>query len=503
MSALSSFKALSRIMLVALVLLAARPALAEDAYIVVDAGTGKVLNAMNPDQRLYPASMTKIMTLFMTFEALSQGRLSLRTQLPVSELAATQAPSKLGLRAGSTIDVQDCILAAVTLSANDCAMVLAEGIGGSEAQFAQLMTDRAHSLGMVNTHYNNPNGLPDEGQLTSARDMATLAAALIHRFPKYYPVFATREFTYHGISHANHNHLMSRYPGMDGIKTGFIRASGFNLTASAVQHGHRLIAVVFGGSSAYSRDNYMAGLLNDGFRRMALEPAPVTPEAPPPVPPAAPAEAGAVADAGARGEGEIAGVRLAEAGDPVEPNESTSQVAGNPPGAPIVGQTIAVTPLPQGQAEPLQPEPPQAAPVQQASAADPIGDAIEPSKAYPAPATPPQATPSDTGEGDMDVPEPKHVLRLPTTRMAVRAPVVAKGGWHVQLSTYTSKAVADTMLKQAVKSLPVDIRGRAQPQAEIIHIRGQTVYRAELTGFDQQAAKKACGVLAHCVPVKS
>ena len=156
---------------------------------MVDANAGRVVSALNPDDQLHPASMTKIMTLFMTFEALQQGRLTLKTPMTVSENAASQAPSKLGLRPGSTITVENCIYAAVTLSANDCAMVLAENIGGSEERFAQLMTSRAHALGMTATHFNNPNGLPDPGQLTTARDMATLAEALIQRFPKYYPVF--------------------------------------------------------------------------------------------------------------------------------------------------------------------------------------------------------------------------------------------------------------------------------------------------------------------------
>ncbi len=473
-----------------------------DSYIVVDAASGRVLSAKNPDARLFPASMTKIMTLYLTFEALSQGRLSLNTPLQVSELASEQAPSKLGLRPGSRVSTETCILAAVTLSANDCAMVLAENIGGNEDEFARLMTSRAKSLGMDNTHFDNPNGLPDEGQLTTARDMATLAEALIQRFPKYYRYFATRSFTYNGIAHPNHNHLMSRYPGMDGIKTGFIRASGFNLTASAVRDKHRLIAVVFGGVSAVSRDNYMAALLDDGFRKIAGQPG--QPEltagdmgVPPPEKPVAEAATG-----------QVAGVALAEAGDavesgegapaaaaaivaePVQPAQPAVQVAGNAGTKPNDDSSIAIP------AKMLE------EPVEAAGQAKPAAADVGPANPAPAAAgsmpTPPgkPAQPAVIAQGDADnQPEPAHVLRLPSHGASAK--------WGVQLGTYSSRVVSDAMLQKAVATLPKDIKGMARPVSVPIHYRHGKVYRAELTGMNQIAAKKACTVLAHCIPLRT
>ncbi len=192
------------------------------------------------------------------------------------------SPTKLNLIAGQTIRVEDAILSLVTLSANDSAVVLAEGLGGSEDRFGQLMTRKAHQLGMVNTNFRNSNGLPDPAQISTARDMAILCRALIRHFPQYYHYFSVREFTYNGIEHSNHNHLMSRYEGMDGLKTGLTNASGFNLSASAIRNGRRLIGVVFGGVSAVQRDDYMADLLDDGFRRSGN--VAMTTAVPPPVP---------------------------------------------------------------------------------------------------------------------------------------------------------------------------------------------------------------------------
>jgi D-alanyl-D-alanine carboxypeptidase len=212
-----------------------------------------------------------MMTLYLTFQALESGRLRLTQSLPVSANAAEQSPSKLGLRRGRRIKVEDAILGVVTESANDAAMVLAEGIGGSQSRFAQMMTQQARTLGMNNTTFHNPNGLPDPRQVTTARDMAMLGHALIYHFAQYYPYFSTSSFAYAGVNHANHNHLMQRYEGMDGIKTGYIRASGFNLVASAARDRTRLIGVVFGGHSATSRDNQMALLLDHSFAKAERE----------------------------------------------------------------------------------------------------------------------------------------------------------------------------------------------------------------------------------------
>ena len=236
------------------------------ASIVIDAYTGTVLQERNADKVLYPASLTKIMTMFMAFEALDKGRIKLNQTLPVSSHAAGMAPSKLGLRPGETITVENTLYAIATKSANDAVVVLAEALGGgSETQFARMMTERARQIGMVSSEFRNASGLPNRYQKSSARDMATLARTLLARYPEYYHYFSTREFTYNGITHRNHNKLLGKYAGMDGIKTGFINASGFNLVASAERNGRRLIGVIFGGTSSQSRNNQMVSLLDNGF----------------------------------------------------------------------------------------------------------------------------------------------------------------------------------------------------------------------------------------------
>jgi D-alanyl-D-alanine carboxypeptidase len=246
-------------------------ALAHYSSIVIDAESGRVIMAHDPDAQNYPASLTKMMTLYLTFQALEHKRLSLDQRFTVSAHAAAQVPSKLGLRPGETITLHDLILAVVTHSANDAAVVIAENIAGSEPAFAHLMTHEAHRLGMAHTNFANASGLPNTANVTTARDLAMLARALYLDFPREYHYFSTEDFTYHGVTYANHNHLMNHYDGMDGIKTGYIRASGFNLAASAVRDGHRLIAVVMGGESAHSRDMKMAALLNAAFARSSSD----------------------------------------------------------------------------------------------------------------------------------------------------------------------------------------------------------------------------------------
>ncbi len=249
-----------------------------DSSIVIDAETGQVLSEHNADAKGYPASLTKMMTLYLAFDALERGDLSLDQTLRVSYRAARQAPSKLGLREGQVVLVRDLILGLITRSANDAAVVVAEALAGSEPAFAERMTAKARELGMTSTNYRNASGLPNPGQLTTARDLARLARALYRDFPKEYAYFATEEFSYNGATYVNHNHLMRSFEGMDGIKTGYIRASGFNLAASAVRNNRRLVAVVMGGQSAHARDMEMAQLLNDGFGGTAA-PAVVTAQA--------------------------------------------------------------------------------------------------------------------------------------------------------------------------------------------------------------------------------
>ena len=233
--------------------------------IVIDANTGRVLHEENADALRHPASITKVMTLYMLFEQLEAKRLRLDSDLDVSAYAARQQPSKLGLKAGSTITVQDAILSLVTRSANDSAVVIAEAIAGDSNSFARLMTSKARALGMSRTTFKNPNGLPDPQQVTTARDLATLGRAIQERFPRYYEFFETRSFTYRGVPIRNHNRMLGRIEGVDGIKTGYTNASGFNLLTSVKRDGRYVVAVVLGGTSGASRDNRMAQLITSEF----------------------------------------------------------------------------------------------------------------------------------------------------------------------------------------------------------------------------------------------
>ncbi len=254
------------VMAVLLVLFSASPALAKYAAIIVDADTGVVLHEVNADTRNYPASLTKMMTLYMAFAALENGRFTLDQKLRTSKRASGQAPSKLGLKKGETLTVRDAILALVTKSANDVATVIAETLGGDEVNFARMMTRKAKEMGMSSTTFRNASGLPNRRQRSTARDLSVLARGLLTDHPEYYHFFSARSFSWNGKTYKNHNKMLKTYNGTDGIKTGYIRASGFNLAASAVRHNRRLVGVVMGGRSAKSRNVHMAKLLDKGFR---------------------------------------------------------------------------------------------------------------------------------------------------------------------------------------------------------------------------------------------
>jgi D-alanyl-D-alanine carboxypeptidase len=249
---------------------AARAQIGSDRYssIVVEAATGNVLEAANPDAPRYPASLAKLMTLYMAFEALRDRRVSGGQLVPVSPHAASMQPSKLGLVPGTRLTVEEAILGLVTKSANDAAAALAELLGGSEDRFAQMMTLRARALGMSHTTFTNASGLPDPDQWSTARDLAILARHMVGDFPAFYPYFSTRSFTYHGRVIFNHDRMLQSYPGADGMKTGYTVAAGHNLVTSAMRDGVRLIGVVLGAASNPERDAHMAMLLDQGFERL-------------------------------------------------------------------------------------------------------------------------------------------------------------------------------------------------------------------------------------------
>lgn len=246
-----------------------RPALARPAFsaITVDASTGKIIYSKNIDAKRFPASLTKVMTLYLMFQEIEAGRMSFSTPMKVSKRAAAQQPSKLGLRVGSTITARNVMFALITKSANDAAMVVAEHIGGSKKGFAERMTRQARAMGMTRTKFTNPNGLPDKRQVTTARDMATLGLRIQRDFPKYYKHFATRSFKYGKRKYRNHNRLLGKVKGVDGIKTGYTRASGFNLLSSRTLGTRSLVAVVIGGRSGRSRNAFMTKILKRDLRK--------------------------------------------------------------------------------------------------------------------------------------------------------------------------------------------------------------------------------------------
>jgi D-alanyl-D-alanine carboxypeptidase len=235
------------------------------ASLILDTETGSVLHDTSAYETRHPASLTKVMTLYMTFEAIEQGRLRMDQRVPVSGWASVQSPTKLDLKEGDTVPVRDLILGLITKSANDASVVLAEAIAGDEDVFAQRMTQRAIQLGMTATTFRNASGLPNDQQVTSAHDMAVMALAVMRDFPTYYPLFSTQEFSYAGRVHTNHNRMLGWYGGAEGLKTGYTNASGFNLIMIAKRDGRRLVGVVMGGDSAQSRDNHMAELMDKGF----------------------------------------------------------------------------------------------------------------------------------------------------------------------------------------------------------------------------------------------
>ena len=252
-------------------LLHAANAQAREKYagLVVDADTGEVLYQENANARRYPASLTKMMTLYMTFDAMRKGQISPRTRMRTSKKAASQPQTNISLKTGETISVDHAIRALVVRSANDASLVIAEHLAGSQWNFAQKMTNMARQLGMRNTVFRNPHGLPDSKQYTTAKDMAKLGIALRRDFPQYYHYFKDTEFSWKGKKYKSHNTVLKDYEGVDGIKTGYIRASGFNLVTSARKDGYNVIAVVLGGKSSKSRDEHMTDLLNRNFRKLA------------------------------------------------------------------------------------------------------------------------------------------------------------------------------------------------------------------------------------------
>ena len=497
------------------------------ASIVIDASNGRVLHAENPDRKAYPASLTKIMTLYMVFEALENGELTMNSKLKVSRRAARMPPSKLGLRAGQTIKVKDAMLALMTKSANDVAVTVAEALGGTESNFARLMTRQARALGMSRTTFRNASGLPNGKQLSTARDMSKLARIVLRKFPKYYKYFSTRSFTYRGRAYNNHNKLLKSFLGTDGIKTGYTHASGFNLVASTVRDRRRLIGVVFGGKTGRSRDKHMKTLLTRAFAKAGKRGVPVLVGAPRRKP---------------RGAGGRPATSVAEARTPREPAPSAAASLAAASLAAARRVTIEAKPanLPSLQALVARPAPesdpigariasltgaPRYREIPKRPAFDaPIaapGGGVEP-PAYAAIPTRPDYR-SAQGSSDSPVPKPPRYGKIPRRPdLAARAdrpatadapatevPRVAAGSlgsfkihkprqtaarhgtlWGVQVGAFRHLPLAELTASEVARAASAQLGGMAIEISQAA--TGGGIYRARFTGANEDRARAVC-----------
>jgi D-alanyl-D-alanine carboxypeptidase len=518
------------------------------AAIVVDANSGRELYARNEHDLRHPASVTKVMTLYLLFEQLEKGALRLDSPLMISAHAAAQAPSKLGLQPGETISVENAIKAVVTKSANDIACAIAENIGGDEHSFAQMMTRKAHALGMRNTHYENASGLPDPGQITTAYDLALLGRAIQDRFPRYYRYFSTHAFAYNGALHRNHNHLLGRVEGMDGIKTGYTRASGFNLLTSVRRGNHHIVAVVMGGATAGGRDQIMAQLIEQYI-------------------------GGGSANRTAAAITENAVEEVAQA-EPAYPAPAPAAPAALTPPAPIaaVERVAVVEPR-----EPLLSQPIVDRPVERVAAlqevdAEPVG-AIAPSRAARRAPVPPASIPArEKAEKPVEKPAPavasataatpqvrpafvsgvqkrheeplvqdnrkghgkpakpdvaaipdgstssrpaKGITVATTTPAAIKTATVVKAadparptkpGWMIQIGAAEDAGKANEMLSRARAQLQGFPAG-ARAFTEKVQKGKETLYRARFAGLEEDSATSACKALKRsgfaCFPTRN
>jgi D-alanyl-D-alanine carboxypeptidase len=467
---------------------------AENKYaaMVVDANSGRVLFSRNADASRYPASLTKMMTLYLLFEELDAKRLTLKSQLSVSANAARQPPSKLGLRAGSTIAVEDAILALVTKSANDVAVVVAENVGGSVDSFAQRMTRTAHALGMSRTTYRNPHGLPDSRQTTTAHDLVRLGQALQDRFPTYYAYFGTKSFTYRGARHRNHNHLLGSVAGVDGIKTGYTRDSGFNLVTNVERDGRHIIAVVMGGKTAKSRDAHMRELIAT-YLPKATRGARATPllivdtagphaaagaHADPRLPRSRPdvetEDAAVLAYAATDASHDVVGLAMAEAeagpvhaaqagaaqADAAQTDTAQGDIGEEPEDDPIIHRIEVASTVAES------------ADFEMKGADDPIGRLTQLAR-----------------------------IRAGVQELVASAPATSSDigestdGWNIQIGATPTAEGAQALLEKAQSTMGT-VLASVQPVTQEIDHRGTTLYRARFAGFsDQDEAREACAKL--------
>jgi D-alanyl-D-alanine carboxypeptidase len=493
------------------------------ADIVVDGNSGTVLHSSNPDSQRHPASLTKIMTLYLLFEQLEAGKLKLDSELRVSERAADQSPTKLGLQAGQTIRAEDAIKGIVTRSANDAAVVVGEAIAGDEETFARLMTRKAQALGMTRTVYRNASGLPDDDQVTTARDQAILGRAIQEHFPRHYRFFATHSFVFRGQSIGNHNHLLGRVEGVDGIKTGYIQSSGFNLVTSIHRDNRYLVAVVLGGVTAGARDERMRYLISENITAAATKrTAPMI------------AQAGASQPRNetrpeAKSESKTAGpsIGLASANSraaTLAPAVPASGTAGTPKAAdtgdpirPVMVRTLTVRPAAQVQTAAVAPLPvaaPTPTPIAVAPAVAPAVAAEAPREAAPPPVPEPAPARVEAPAPIQSLaPGPGILGTLPARPMtgsigeiSTAAKPAMRSGWMIQVGAYTAEQEAKERLN-AVQSKAARILGAADPFTELV-LKGEiTYYRARFAGLDKDRAEAACKYLkrndVECMTIKN
>jgi len=522
------------------------------AAFVMDAHTGRVIYARNADDQCYPASLTKVMTLYMLFEDLEAGKVRLDTPLRVSARASGQAPSRLGLKPGETITVRNAILALVTKSANDVAATVAENLAGTEQKFAQRMTARARAIGMKNTQFMNASGLPNTRQHTTARDMATLAKRVQTDFPQYYHYFSAEEFVWKGSTIRNHNRLLGKYQGTTGLKTGYIAASGFNLTATVARDGKSLIGVVMGGKSARARDAEMMAILDQAMpKAVAMRDGKTRFAAAAPTPQVKPA---AISSSDRQALAALA----AEDHDPDEESYTGTERIASLTAAPVPAAPIAIAPVSKIAAVSIAapavapvaapavlpiaaPARPAPAAIAQAPAAQPgILGVLPPQQ----PGTPvqtassqakPQAdqvkayalaalhkaegpvrqagrqignfivTPAQASEGPQAT-QPGVGLRTAVSESARSVPghawragdpLIPEGSWVIQIGAYADQSDAVERIRSAIKAAPSEL-GKAVPVTIPVKTAdNRMLYRSRFGGFDgEREARNACGRLA-------
>jgi D-alanyl-D-alanine carboxypeptidase len=468
------------------------------ASIVVDANSGAVMQATNPDSPRHPASLTKIMTLYLLFERLEAGKIKLTTEMNVSPHAAAQAPSKLGLKPGESIAVETAIRAIVTKSANDVAVIVAEALGGSEEEFAKLMTAKARALGMMHTVYRDASGLPEDQQITTARDQAILGRAIQDRFPKYYAYFSTRTFEFRGKSMRNHNHLLGSIDGVDGIKTGYIHDSGFNIVTSVRRNNRHIVAVVFGGHTAEARDARMRSLIDNNINIAAAK------RTVPPLVEGWELAAGRAKDeAQAKEQAKEKAVMAAAQPAPAETGPavgSTEPIKPNPvktfavqPGA---VRTVSLSPLPSASRK-LMPAPATTNPASVTT--------VTTVKSEPPATMAATLPPSGARPGVLGVLPAKNTERgaqvasagdsVPVTAgEPTPAPEAAgkpRGPWMIQVGAFDNEIEAKERLTTA-QSKAKDLLGQANPFTERVAKGDKAMYRARFAGLEKDQAETVC-----------